>query len=409
MTARVVITGVGLASPIGHRMDAVSEALQSGRHGIVRVDDWARIDGIETRLGGVVQDLPLDRRWPRHNTRSMGRVARLAAFASDEAIANAALDDSLVRSGQVGLAYGSTHGSSSELERFCRSVFGRDSVEGIASSAYLRFMSHTTAANLAALYGIRGRVISTCAACVSASQAVGAGYEAIRAGRVPVMICGGAEELHWVPAGVFDILYAASRRYNDTPDASPRPFDAERDGLVVAEGSGTLVLEDLDHARARGVPIHAEVVGYGTTCDGTHVTSPSEEGMASAMRLALADARLSPDDIDYVNAHATATHVGDVAESIATLQVLGDEVPISSTKGFTGHTLGACGTIEAIMCLAMMRDGFLAPNRNLENLDPECAGLDYVCTVRKEQPELVMTNNFAFGGINTSLVLARFR
>jgi 3-oxoacyl-[acyl-carrier-protein] synthase II len=251
-------------------------------------------------------------------------------------------------------------------------------------------------------------VDSTCAACVSASQAVGAGYEAIKAGAQNVMICGGSEEMHWVPAGVFDILFATSTRYNDRPDLSPRPFDRDRDGLVVAEGAGTVVLEELEHARRRGARIHAEVLGYGTNCDGAHVTAPSADGMADAMRLALADAALAPDRIDYVNAHATATLVGDVSESHASLSVLGPKVPISSTKGFTGHTLGACGTIEVAFCVAMMRDGFIAPTRNLDRVDPECAKLDYVFGApRDAKLEHVMTNNFAFGGINTSLILGR--
>jgi 3-oxoacyl-[acyl-carrier-protein] synthase II len=270
----------------------------------------------------------------------------------------------------------------------------------------LKFMSHTTAANLALFYGIRGRIIPTSAACVSGSLAVGSGYEAIRAGHADVMICGGAEELHPVPIGVFDIMRATSTRYNDRPDASPRPFDADRDGLVVGEGAGTVILESLDHARRRSAEAYGEVVGYGTNCDGTHVTSPSADGMAAAMRLALEDARLSPDDVDYVNAHATATEVGDVAESLATAEVLGDSVPVSSTKGATGHTLGASGAHEVAFCLAMMRGGFLAPTRNLERPDPACAPLAHVTgEAREASPRTVMTNNFAFGGINTSLLL----
>lgn len=400
---RVVITGVGLATPIGHDLDTVAEALQTGRHGIVRVDDWDRIGELATRLAGAVQGLELDKRWPRQQARSMGRVARLAASATDAAIADAGLEDDVLRSGQVGLAHGSTHGSSVELEKFCRKVFAADSLEGISSSAYLRFMSNTTAANLAALYGIKGRVLSTCAACVSASQAIGAGYEAIRFGAQEVMVCGGAEELHWVPAGVFDIFYATTRSMS--PDDAPRPFDRARDGLAIAEGGGTLVLEDYERARARGATIYAEVLGYGTNCDGAHVTAPSADGMAGAMRLALDDAKLDADSIDYVNAHATATLIGDVSESRAMHDVLGGSVPVSSTKGFTGHTLGACGAIEAAFCLVMMRDGFVAPNKNLDEVDPECAELDYVrAEPRSLSVRTVMTNNFAFGGVNTSLI-----
>ncbi len=405
---RVVITGIGMASPIGHDLDTVSDALRHDRHGIRHVSEFERIGELQTRLAGVVDDVDLSRRWPRQRTRSMGRVALLAAHATDAALEDAGIDEERRSAPDVGLAYGSTHGSSVELERFCRKVFGNDSLEGISSSSYLRFMSHTTTANLAGLYGIRGRVISTCAACVSASQAVGAGYEAISVGAQKVMICGGSEELHWVPAGVFDILFATSHRYNDRPHLSPRPFDVARDGLVIAEGAGTVVLEELEHAKKRGAHIHAEVLGYGTNCDGSHLTAPSAEGMSDAMRLALRDAGLVASDIQYVNAHATATQVGDVSESHATRAVLGEKVPISSTKGFTGHTLGACGTIEVALCIAMMRDGFLAPTRNLRELDPECAYLDYITDEpRYETVDRMMSNNFAFGGINTSLILGR--
>jgi 3-oxoacyl-[acyl-carrier-protein] synthase II len=405
----VVITGIGMASPIGHDLDTVSDALRNDRHGIQHVSEFERIGELQTRLAGVIDDIDLSKRWPRQRTRSMGRVALLAAHATDAALEDAGIDADRRSAPDVGLAFGSTHGSSTELERFCRKVFGNDSLEGISSSSYLRFMSHTTTANLAGLYGIRGRVISTCAACVSASQAVGAGYEAISVGAQKAMICGGSEELHWVPAGVFDILFATSHRYNDRPHLSPRPFDVGRDGLVIAEGAGTVVLEELEHAKKRGAHIHAEVLGYGTNCDGSHLTAPSSEGMADAMRLALRDAGLGPEDIEYVNAHATATQIGDVSESHATRAVLGENVPISSTKGFTGHTLGACGTIEVAFCIAMMRDGFLAPTRNLSDLDPECAYLDYVTDEpRKQKVDRVMTNNFAFGGINTSLILGRY-
>jgi len=249
-------------------------------------------------------------------------------------------------------------------------------------------------------------VISTCSACVSASQAIGAGYEMIRAGLIDAMICGGAEEMHFTHAGIFGIMFATSRGYNDRPDESPRPFDVARDGLVIGEGAATVVLESYERAAARGAHVYAEVIGYGTNCDGKHMTNPSAEGMAGAMRLCLKDAGTSVDAIDYVNAHGTATELGDIAESAASLQVLGDKVPFSSTKGYTGHTLGACGSIEVAFCLAMMRDGFLAANRNLDEVDPRCAPLNYIRGApRQARPRTVMTNNFAFGGMNTSLLL----
>jgi 3-oxoacyl-[acyl-carrier-protein] synthase II len=256
---------------------------------------------------------------------------------------------------------------------------------------------------------VTGRVVPTVAACSSGSFAIGAGYETIKAGQQDVMLCGGAEELHFVHAGVFDIVFAASHKYNETVHLTPRPFDRDRDGLVVAEGAATLVLEELAHAQARGARIHAEVVGYGLSSDGTQVTNPSAEGMARAMALALRDARMIPQQIDYINAHGTGTEVGDIAESIATFATFGGQVPVSSTKGNMGHTLGACGAIEAVICIRALTGGFVPPTLNLMNVDERCAPLDYVRdTCRAVDVIRAVSNNFAFGGINTSLVLERF-
>ena len=215
--------------------------------------------------------------------------------------------------------------------------------------------------------------------------------------------------MHFVHAGVFDIVFAASAKYNHQPELTPRPFDEARDGLVVAEGAGTLVLESLDHAQARGADILAELEGYGLSCDGTHVTNPSAEGMGRAMRLALDNAQLDPQAIDYINAHGTATDVGDIAESLATHRLFGERVPFSSTKSFMGHTLGACGAIEAGICISALREGFIPPTRNLEKLDERCAPLDYVSgDARQTRIKRAMSNNFAFGGIDTSLIFKTF-
>lgn len=404
---RVVITGLGLCSPIGNSLDEVSKALQELRHGIAVMPEWAQIGQLATRLAAPVHGVEKSA-FPRKKIRTMGRVALLSAWASDRAVADSGLEAEELTRGHVGLAYGSTHGSSSELEAFTRLVFGTTSLAGLESSSYLTFMSHTCAANLAMYYGITGRIITTCSACVSSSQAIGYGYEAIKFGQQEVMVCGGAEELHFTHAGVFDIMYATSTKYNDHPELSPRPYDANRDGLVVGEGAATLILESYTRAKARDAHIYAEVLGYGTNCDGQHITRPSWEGMAGAMRLALQDARLDKDAIGYINAHGTATELGDIAESQATLSILGDNTPVSSTKSYTGHTLGACGGIEAIFCLAALRDGFLPPTRNLDEIDPRCAPLNYLRgACEQKRVDKIVSNNFAFGGINTSLVLGR--
>ncbi len=405
---RVVITGIGLTSPIGETLDAVSAALREGRHGIAPQPEWARVAGLETRLGAAVS-APDPASYPRKKVRSMGRVGLLALTATERCLADAGLDRALLAGGRVGLAYGSTHGSSEAMEVFTRDLFSTYSLAGLQGTGYLKFMSHTCAANLAQYYGVRGRVVPTCAACVSGSLAIGTGYELVRAGTQDAVLCGGAEELHFVHAAVFDMLYATSRKYNDRPDESPRPFDAARDGLVIGEGAGTLLLERYEHALARGAKVYAEVIGYGSNCDGTHVTSPSADGMADVMRLALDDAGITAREVGYVNAHATATEVGDVAEAEATRRVFGDAVPVSSTKGHTGHTLGACGALEAAFCVAVMRDEFLPATRNLTRVGEGCDGLDHVLgSARAARVDVAMSNNFAFGGVNTSLVLRRF-
>ncbi|MDQ3031951.1 MAG: beta-ketoacyl-ACP synthase [Myxococcota bacterium] len=404
-TRRVVITGLGVDSPIGNSDAEVTQSLRTGRHGIVPMPQWGHIPDLQTRIGGVVTGIDLMAHFPRRKRRTMGLVALFATHATEQAVNQAKLSPELLGNGRCGIAYGSTTGSSKELEDFCGPLFTKHSMRGLDSSAYLKFMTHTCAANLASFFGIRGRVIPAISACTSGSQSIGFAYEAIKYGMQDVMIAGGAEELHYATAVTFDLLMATSIRYNERPDLSPRPFDVKRDGLVIGEGAGTLVLESYEHAKARGAKILGEIVGFGTNCDGMHVTAPSETGMQGAMELALIDGRVHPTDIDYVNAHGTGTEIGDIAETQATYAVFKRDVPISTMKSYTGHTLGACGAMEAVFCLLMMREGFIAPNRNLDEVDPRCAKLGYVRELLHRRPRTIMTNNFAFGGVNTSLVL----
>jgi 3-oxoacyl-[acyl-carrier-protein] synthase II len=405
---RVVVTGMGLCSPIGNDLEVVRAALEAGRGGITAVPEWPERYRMHTGVAGLVEGVTT-KLYPRRKIRTMGRVALLAAFASERAVADAGLDPEKLGDGRVGLAYGSTHGSSAETESYCREVFGANSLHGVAGSHYLKFMSHTCAANLAEFFGIRGRVQPTCSACTSGSQAIGTGYEYVRNGHADVMLVGGAEEAHFIPAGVFDVMFAASQGFNAAPDRTPRPFDAARDGVVIGEGAATLVLERLDRALERGARIHAELIGYATACDGLHLTNPSWEGMARCMELGLAAARITAAEVDYVNAHGTATELGDIAESRATAAVFGDRTPVSTQKSYTGHTLGACGALESVFSLLMMRWGFIAANRNLERVDQRCAPLDYVRgSAREAKLDVILNNNFAFGGINTSLVFRRF-
>ncbi len=408
MSRRVVVTGMGGLSPLGHDWESVREKLCAGISGVSLVPEWSAYEGLDTRLGAVIADFSVPTHYPRKKIRAMGRVALLATRATELALQDAGLLDSpTLTDGSTGVSYGSTSGSPPAMEIYARS-FLKGTIRGIAATDYIQFMSHTCAANVALFFGITGRLIPTCSACTSGSQGIGYAYEAIRFGRQRVMIAGGAEELHPIDAAVFDIMFATSTQ-NEEPVRSPRPFDRQRDGLVVGEGAATLVLEELDHARHRAAPVYAEIVGFATNSDGRHITNPDVLGMQRVMTLALEDARLAPSQIGYVNAHATGTKLGDIAESAATHRVFGSRIPVSSLKSFMGHTLGGCGALEAWMTLQMMREGWVAPTLHLDEVDPECANLDYVRSGPGPLPlEYAMSNNFAFGGVNTSLIFKRW-
>jgi 3-oxoacyl-[acyl-carrier-protein] synthase II len=405
---RVVVTGIGIVSPLGCDLAAASARLRANETGVVAMPEWDRLAHFNPRVAAPVH-VPPELEVPHKAARTMGRVAKLATVATELAVKDAGVSAEELAGGKLGLAYGSTHGSSQANEDWVGKLIKQDlSFLGLTATTYLKFMSHTTAANLAVYFGIRGRVISTASACVSASQAIGTGYEAILAGVTDIMVCGGAEELHFSHVAVFDMLHAASKAFNATPELTPRPFDARRDGLVVGEGAGTIVLEEYERAKRLGKKIYAEILGYGTNCDGTHVTNPSSEGMRGAMELALASAKCGPESIDYVNAHATATTVGDIAESQAMHTLFGERTPVSSLKGHMGHTLGACGAIELAFAITMLREGWIAPTRNLEQVAAQCAPLDYVMgESRAAQLSRIICNKFAFGGINTSLVIQK--
>jgi 3-oxoacyl-[acyl-carrier-protein] synthase II len=404
---RVAVTGMAGISPIGNDWPSIRAQLGSYRNAITKMEEWSGYDGLNTQLGAPAADFTLSERYTTKATRSMGRVALMATRASELALIDAGLiDDPLVKSGKLGIAYGSSAGTPKAICDFGKMV-DEKSTRGINATTYIKMMGHTAPVNLGVFLGVTGRIITTSSACTSGSQGIGYAYEAIVAGHQVAMIAGGAEELCVTEAAVFDTLFATSVR-NDAAATTPRPFDASRDGLVLGEGAGTLILEELEHARARGATIYAEIVGFGTNSDGCHVTHPNAATMQIAMELALADADLPPSAIGYINAHGTGTQHGDVAESQATWNLFRDRVPISSLKSYMGHTLGACGALEAWISVEMMRAGWFAPTINLAKVDPECAGLDYVVEEGRELDcEYVISNNFAFGGINTSLIFRR--
>ncbi|MFZ6649482.1 beta-ketoacyl-ACP synthase [Undibacterium sp. TJN25] len=407
---RVVVTGFGAISPLGHDWPTVLAQLKTGRNSVRAMPEWAEYEGLHTMVGAPALpfELPAER-YSRKTTRSMGKVALMATRASEIALQDAGLlDDPILKSGQVGIAYGSSSGTPKAIGDFGRMMMDK-TTEGISATTYIKMMSHTAAVNIGVFFGLTGRIVTTSSACTSGSQGIGYAYEMIQSGKQVAMLAGGAEELDATEAAVFDTLFATSVKHNKTPQLTPRPFDTARDGLVLGEGACTLVLEEMEHAQARGATMYAEIVGYGTNSDGRHVTQPNAETMAVAIKLALADANMDAAAIPYVNAHGTATDHGDIAETQATHSIFGERIAISSLKSYMGHTLGACGALEAWMTIEMMRCGWFAPTLNLEMLDPRCGALDYIQGEgRTLDTDIVMSNNFAFGGINTSLIFKRF-
>ena len=405
MTRRVVVTGMAGITALGDDWPTISARMYAGETGIRRMDNWDGRYDLRTRLAGPVENFTLKGKLTRKQLRSMGRVAQMSVAATDKALEMAGLrdDTKTLQGGRLGIAYGSSFGSTPPVMGFTKLMETGDS-NAITATSYIQMMSHTSAVNIGVLYGICGRIIPTSTACTSGSMGIGYAYEAIKYGMQDLMIAGGAEELCPTMVAVFDTLFATSDN-NDHPEITPRPYDANRDGLVIGEGAGTLILEEYEHAKARGATIYGEIVGFASNSDGAHITQPQADKMEIALRKSLEDAGLNPSDIDIVNGHGTATDHGDLAESKATRAVFDRAIPIHTLKGHFGHTLGACGAIEAWLGLEMMRDGKFVPTANLKNPDPDCAELDYIKdTARSMSTQYMMSNNFAFGGINTSLI-----
>lgn len=395
---RVVVTGMGLRTPLGSQPAAMFEALLADRTGVVEQPRWAEIADLNASLGAPVTGFD-EQVIPRKFRRTMGRVAQLAVASAIDAVAASGLPPETVASDRTAVVTGSTVGSPAAEEAFWSNLLEKRSARGIRSTLFFHGMSHTCAANVALMLGIRGEVLSTNAACASSAQAIGVAADRIRAGRVEIALAGGAEELHVASAVVFQALGAISP--GSDPRTSPRPFDRSRDGIVVGEGGGMVVLEEREHALRRGAPILGELLGFGTSCDAENMANPEPEGMISAIRACLRDAG-NPGPVDYVNAHATGTRAGDAAEAHALLSTVGDGVPVSSSKGHLGHLLGACGVVEAIVCLEAMRTGTAPGTRNL--VDPDADGLRVLREPLRTPLRRVLTTSFAFGGVNAVLL-----
>lgn len=404
---RVVVTGMALASPLGCDVDEAYLNLKKFENCVVYSKELDEFENMNTRLSAPVKGFVTPEHFNRKILRTMGQVAIYSTAVSELALKDAGLlGEDCISNGDTGVSYGSSSGSLESIIDFYTMQVEKK-VRCVNSGSYVKMMPQTTTVNISLYFKTKGRLIPTSTACTSGSMGIGYGYEAIKNGYQKVMIVGGAEELHPSHIAIFDTLYATSLK-NDIPKLTPSPFDKNRDGLVLGEGAGTLILEEYEHAKKRGAKIYAEIIGFGTSTDGSHITNPNHETMGSALALAIKDANISPDKIGYINAHGTATMQGDVAESVATYDIFKRKVPISSIKSYTGHTLGACGAIEAILSIKMMNDGWFAPTINLNKVDENCADLDYITGQgRQMNTDIIMSNNFAFGGINTSLILKK--
>ena len=398
---------MGIASPLGSTVKSAFDRLKKYENCI---EHWDRLDEYErlnTSLGSFVSGFEVPEHFTRKVRRTMGEVSLMSTVTAEDALKDAGLlSDDIIINGRTGVSYGSSTGSLDAVLDFYSMCIDKE-VKLLNSGSYIKMMPQTAAVNISLYFKTHGRLIPTSTACTSGAMGIGYAYEAIKDGYADVMIAGGAEEIHPTQVGVFDTLYATSSK-NDTPKLTPSPFDKDRDGLVIGEGAGTLILEEYERAKSRGAKIYAEIAGFATNTDGTHITNPNKDMMAEVMRQSLNNAGISVNEIGYVNAHGTGTINGDIAESLATEMIFGKNIPISSIKSYTGHTLGACGAIEAILSIEMMNKKWFAPTLNLNNVDENCGQLDYITKEgRIIDTEYVMTNNFAFGGINTSIILKR--
>jgi 3-oxoacyl-[acyl-carrier-protein] synthase II len=408
---KVVITGVGAISPFGIGVEVLSEGVFSNRSGIINIGKiWKEsISDILCEVGGAITIDLNEKRIPRDIRRNMGRTSILACLSAEEAVHMAGLTEEHYTSGDYGVSFASTTGSSKSIFDFTGRFIQEKSLSSIKSGQFFQIMSHTTAANIACFFNIKGRVLSPNCACSSAAQSIGLAYEAVKYGLQKGMICGGAEELHVTTSATFDLLQAASFHYNDKPDETPKPFDKDRDGTVCGEGSGALILESEENAKQRGAKILGEIVGFSTFSSGEHMSRFTEKELVAGLKRFFIETGISPSEIDYINAHGTGTILGDSEESIALEKVFnakGYHPFVSSLKGHLGHTLGAA--LELIVCLEMFKKGRLVPTKNLKNPDPKCGNINYLKEFKTVKANLIMKDSFAFGGINSILLLRSY-
>ena len=402
---RVVVTGIGIVSSIGNNKQEVAESLRSGRSGVEYCEEYAEL-GFRSHVCGTIK-LDIDSVLDRKLRRFMGDGAAFNYLAMQEAITDSGLDESEVSHERTGIVMG-TGGTSTKDMTNAYQIAKDKSPRRVGPFMVPRIMANTNSATLATPFRIKGVNYSITSACATSAHCIGNGAELIQWGKQDIVFAGGGEELYWTATMLFDAMPALSSRYNDTPERASRAFDTGRDGFVISGGGGVVVLEELEHALARGAKIYAEVAGYGATSDGYDMVQPSGEGAVRCMRLAIESLGNTP--VNYINTHGTSTPIGDSVELKAIKEVFGADLPrINSTKSLTGHALGAAGVNEAIYSLLMMDEGFVAASANIEELDPEAEGMPIVLE-RQDDVDLscVMSNSFGFGGTNASLAFKRY-
>lgn len=410
MERRVVITAASAITPIGHGRDQIVNSLLTGVSGVKPLREDELISRyIHSKVYGTV-DYPINYEFKRHNRKTMGPCAYYACQVAKEVLEQSGLTSEFITSGNLGVAFGSIHGSPTTQQNIYRTFFtatDNSAYKSIGAVDYLKSMVHTTAVNITKMFGITGRVISSDTACTTSSQSIGYGYESIKFGMQEAMLCGGADEYDAVTVAVFDNLLACSTAFNSDPQRTPRPFDKLRDGLVVAEGAGAVMLEEYEFARRRGANILAEVIGFACNNNGGDLILPNLNGITNTLKLGLANAKINPEEVDLISAHATATKMGDIIEAQAISNAFGSHPLVVGLKSYMGHTMAACGSIETILTLYMMQDGFIAPTLNLEEVDDRCAMIRHVQETLQHPVKTAAIQNFAFGGVNTILFIRK--
>ncbi|MCV6625184.1 MAG: beta-ketoacyl-ACP synthase I [Cellvibrionaceae bacterium] len=401
---RVVVTGMGIVSCLGNDIATVRDSLRAGRSGISRKEDYAEM-GFRSHIAGQV-DIDLKEHIDRKTLRFMGNAAGYSYISMQQAIDDAGLSEEQVSNIRTGLIMGSGGASSENLVQ-AADILRERGLKRVGPYRVTQTMGSTTSACLATPFKIKGVNYSISSACSTSAHCIGNAMEQIQMGKQDIVFAGGGEEEHWTLTALFDAMGALSTKYNDTPERASRTYDADRDGFVIAGGGGCLVLEELEHAKARGAKIYAELVGYGATSDGHDMVAPSGEGAVRCMQLAISTV---DGEIDYINTHGTSTPVGDVAELGAIREVFGDKIPaLASTKSLSGHSLGAAGVQEAIYSLIMMDNDFIAASANVDTLDDAAEGMPVVTKVQEGvKVKRALSNSFGFGGTNACLVMEKY-